>query len=58
MEAAAVERRVPVRNEPCFLEDTDDIIHQAKREALEEWRRDNAGSFEKDDGCQPSEHMK
>lgn len=41
-----------------FLEDTDDIIHQAEREALEEWRRDNAGSFEKDDGCQPSEHMK
>lgn len=40
------------------LGDTDDVIHQAEQEALEEWRSDKSGSFEKDDGCQPSEHMK
>lgn len=40
------------------LEDTDDIIYQAEREALEEWRSDKAGSFENDDGCQTAEQMK
>lgn len=39
------------------LEDTDDIIHQAEREALEEWRSDKVDSFENNDGCQRSEWM-
>lgn len=37
------------------LEDTDDIIHQAEGEALEEWRSDNIDSFENNDGCQSAE---
>lgn len=39
------------------LEDTDDIIHQAEREALEEWRSDKVDSFENNDGCQRTEWM-
>lgn len=39
------------------LEDTDDIIHQAEREALEEWRSDKVDSFENNDGCQRFEWM-
>lgn len=40
------------------LEDTDDIIHQAEGEALEEWRSDKVDSFENNDGCQRAEWMK
>lgn len=39
------------------LEDTDDIIHQAEGEALEEWRSDKVDSFENNDGCQRAEWM-
>lgn len=39
------------------LEDTDDIIHQAGGEALEEWRSDKVDSFENNDGCQRAEWM-
>lgn len=40
------------------LEDTDDIIHQAEGEALEEWRSDKVDSFENNDGCHRAEWMK
>lgn len=40
------------------LEDTDDIIHQAEGEALEEWRSDKVDSFENNDGCRRAEWMK
>lgn len=40
------------------LEDTDNIIHQAEGEGLEEWRSDKVDSFENNDGCQRAEWMK
>lgn len=51
-------RAVYLSGTSLVLEDTDDIIHQAEREALEELRSDKAGSFENDDGCHPSEPMR